>query len=544
MAGRGGGGVHGRYRRTAATSYVDETLFGESGAPRPAVEASQHGKAARAGATLSRGDLLALSGATAVGAGAEGRGRGATALVVSSGELARMRGPGARAGSSEEAKEEVEERAKRAADRKARILAFERVRESKVPLSALQQEEEEAKERARILYAHQQDEALDDVKRLNSMVAYAKMAQIRDRQLAEKRARAEAAAEEERVRDLEVELARLEKVKVTHEREEAQRRGQREARKGIEEQLDERARAREEARAQRVREAAEAQAAAEQARAEELAKRHKDAEAAAELRRETVEANAAAAEARRRKRQEELDEDARLDAVRADMDRELVRREVAREVERARREEMEFRLRGAVQKFQDDREAIDQLRAQRAFEAGQRAERERELERARKRAEAEDELRAARAQQEELRRLRQAMELEREKDEFDANQAARTQWMRAEHDAKEAVRARDVAHRDALFHDVEVRAAARKAAADATRGEGKDDIQLRDAAVAKLKHIRDEKIRQLVDAGVDPKYTADLRRYNPMQVILKDYKLGRAPRDKHAASPAAADKKK
>jgi Trichohyalin-plectin-homology domain len=539
MAARGGG-LRGRYRRTAASSYVDETLFGESGAPRPALEASKHGAAARGGGTLSRGELLAMSGATAVGAGGRGggeRGRGGAALVVSHGEMARIRGLAGSGAASEERKEEGEERALRAAERKARILAFEKVRESKVPLSALAQEEEEAKERARVLYAHEQDEAMDDVKRLNSMVAYAKMAQIRDRQLAEKAALRAAERESERVQDLAVELARLERVKETQEREAAQRAGQRDARRGIEAQLSERAAAREQARAARVREAEEARQAAVRAREEELAKRAADAEKAAVLRRETAAANAEAAQARLRARAAELAEDARLDEVRAEMDRELVRREIAHEVDRARREELEFRMRGAVQKFNDDREAIDQLRAQRACEAGQRAERERELDRARKRAQAEADLKVSRAEQEELRRLRQAMELEREKAEFDANQRARADWMQTERDAAAARRAADVAHRDALFDEVGRRETRRRADFLATKGEGKDDIAQRDRDVAKLKHIRDEKIRQLVEAGVHPKYTADLHRYNPMDAILKDYKLGRAQRDK---SPAAA----
>ncbi len=61
---------------------------------------------------------------------------------------------------------------------------------------------------------HLRGEARDDVKTLNSLVEYAKTVTIRNLQIAEKKEREAKAREEERVRDLEVEIQRLEQIKV------------------------------------------------------------------------------------------------------------------------------------------------------------------------------------------------------------------------------------------------------------------------------------------------------------------------------------------
>lgn len=58
------------------------------------------------------------------------------------------------------------------------------------------------------------DEARDDVKTMNSYAEYAKTVTIRDKQLAEKREREAREAEQEKIRCAEMEIARLEQVKV------------------------------------------------------------------------------------------------------------------------------------------------------------------------------------------------------------------------------------------------------------------------------------------------------------------------------------------
>jgi hypothetical protein len=107
--------------------------------------------------------------------------------------------------------------------RKAKIRALEQQRLAQVPKTVLEMEEEA--ERARLVrYAERQrDEELDDVKAMNSMQDYAVTVTIRNRQLQEKKDRAAAEKQAERVLDIETEVARLEQVARVHEREAALR---------------------------------------------------------------------------------------------------------------------------------------------------------------------------------------------------------------------------------------------------------------------------------------------------------------------------------
>jgi len=123
-----------------------------------------------------------------------------------------------------EAREKEAERDRKWADqaaRKERMKQLEARRIASMPLSELEQEEAEDAERERIRNRFLDQEAMDEVKKMSSLVAYAKTASIRERQLKEKKLRAERELEEETIRDLEVEIARMEQMKLWQERESA-----------------------------------------------------------------------------------------------------------------------------------------------------------------------------------------------------------------------------------------------------------------------------------------------------------------------------------
>jgi hypothetical protein len=62
--------------------------------------------------------------------------------------------------------------------------------------------------------AYIRDETRDDVKTLNSLIKYAKTVTIRNLQLEEKKRREEEERVAERARELEMEIQRLEQIKV------------------------------------------------------------------------------------------------------------------------------------------------------------------------------------------------------------------------------------------------------------------------------------------------------------------------------------------
>jgi len=147
--------------------------------------------------------------------------------VISGHDLYRMRGETVirtKADIRREAREKEAERDRKWADqaaRKERMKQLEARRIASMPLSELEQEEAEDAERERIRNRFLDQEAMDEVKKMSSLVAYAKTASIRERQLKEKKLRAERELEEETIRDLEVEIARMEQMKLWQERESA-----------------------------------------------------------------------------------------------------------------------------------------------------------------------------------------------------------------------------------------------------------------------------------------------------------------------------------
>ena len=195
----------------------------------------------------------------------------------------------------------------------------------------------------------------------------------------------------------------------------------------------------------------------------------------------------------------------------------------------------------------------DELRARRAFEAGQRAERERALERARKEAQALEELRAARLKQleDQQRRLAEEIEVRRagrcrsaalapraftfrllalqvDKAEYARATAVQQQWVAAERAAADARWAANREHVGALLRQKDESEAAKKAAFAALQEEGVKERAAQAAQLERLRVIREQKVAELLALGVDTTYTVQLAKFDPMAAISKDYERGPA----------------
>lgn len=410
--------------------------------------------------------------------------------------------------------------------RKAKIRALEQQRLAQVPKTVLEMEEEA--ERARLVrYAERQrDEELDDVKAMNSMQDYAVTVTIRNRQLQEKKDRAAAEKQAERVLDIETEVARLEQVARVHEREAALRaeseRLAADVRRQMEERLAEKQRQLEDLKRQ-------ASAAVEEMRlaeAAEAAKAEAERLRKAEMLSEVLIANTQSIESKKAARAADLAEWRKAQEAQAAIDARKAALEDEKERARKERDAMLTRMRGDVGKVNDDRAAQDELRARRAFEAGQRAERQRALDRARKEAEALEELRKARLAQLEDRQRRLAEEIEVDKAEYSRAMAVQRQWVESERAATDALRSANRDHVAALLRQKEEAEAAKKAEFEARRVEGARDRAAQEANLERLRKIREQKVQELLQLGVEPAYTVQLQKYDPMAAITRDYTRG------------------
>jgi hypothetical protein len=180
----------------------------------------------------------------------------------------------------------------------------------------------------------------------------------------------------------------------------------------------------------------------------------------------------------------------------------------------------------------------DELRARRAFEAGQRAERQRALDRARKEAAALEELRRARLAQLEDRQRRLAEEIEVDKAEYNRAIAVQQQWVEAERQSAEAQRTANREHVAALLRQKQEMEAAKKADFEALREEGARERAAQEANLARLRAIREQKVQELLALGVEPAYTVQLQRYDPMAAISRDYARGVKAGSRDGASGA------
>lgn len=254
--------------------------------------------------------------------------------------------------------------------------------------------------------------------------------------------------------------------------------------------------------------------AAERARKQEL------------MRQEIARANEDAIANKHRRRQAEVEEDQKMIEYQKRVAEEKAAQEKAAEEARQARE-MEFaKMRAAQKKTLDNRGAIDELRARRAFEAGERAARRKAAAEARKRREDLENLARVREEQRQHKEEQMAALIAQEQEAFERIKKVQEETAQREREEDEKKRRENLKHKDELLTMIQEREKQAKKEREELLSLSTVDTAEREAYLERVRRIRERKVQELIDAGVDPKYTVQLAKHDPMKNIMKDYKLG------------------
>jgi hypothetical protein len=184
----------------------------------------------------------------------------------------------------------------------------------------------------------------------------------------------------------------------------------------------------------------------------------------------------------------------------------------------------------------DNKGAEDELRARRAFQAGQRAERERDAALAARQAAVTADLRAAAVALIAEKQQRLAEEVELDKAEFARARAVQEEWVAAEAASAAARRAADRGHTLALAAQKEETERARRAEVASAGREGAAARAALEAELARLSALRDARVAELRAAGLP--VPGSLAAYDPADAIKHDYKRGRQSTARGAGTAA------
>jgi len=426
----------------------------------------------------------------------------------------------------QESKRRKEKEMKVAFERKEEMIRAEDERKKNLPPSELDMVKMKRDETIRQRAKHLMSEQEDDVKLMNQMMQYAQTVAVRDAQRREARELKRVHELEERKLDLQMELERLQKVKMYDEREQLQKKKEREDAVVLQEQIQRRVRMRGEALSQkRVEQQKIKQRARMLEEEEENQMELKKIEAKKNLK-AVLRANEQALTIKGQRKQREIEEDLQiqkyLEAKAA--------REQALEEEKARKaaekEREVARMRAQQKKLADKNAALDALRARRAAEAKERQARQRELK----------ELNDAKSRQSELMRfnrlqalakkqvLEQAEDLDRQ--EFQRNYEFRKTELENFNKVKQTKHLRRIGNSKEIREQISIREGKRqnkksefRAAGSKVQREGMNHIE-------KLRSIKNKKIAELKKMGVPQKYVSELHHHDPLKALLTDYKRG------------------
>ncbi len=439
----------------------------------------------------------------------------------------------------EEAGRAARERAGVAEARKERMRGMEASRLAAVPLSQLQQEKKDEEERRRELARKMQDERQDDMKKMDSIYNFAITTAIRDRQLLERKRVEEESKTAERMRELKIDIEQLEAQKKADELEVAKAAKRGEYKGLMWGQLEETRARQAEARAELEREGVARAAKAKQDVINEHAAREEERVRKAASTAANVADNEAQIEAKRERKRADLalEQKAALEAIAIDKKRAAELEEA--EVVRKEKERVSAIAAGMVEKFNDDRDARDELIMRRAYEAGMRVERDKALARLRERVAAQKELDEARADMAAAKEVRMAEMIAAEKEEYMRAKAMQSEWLAKEAETDEA-RARANAE---LLRALQGQKEDARARAKAAREADISAENARRAEVAAnldhLRALRNAKVEQLRALGVNEKIVVELQRYDP---LVQQSRKEMVPSTKNKGGAAAAKK--
>lgn len=420
----------------------------------------------------------------------------------------------------------LEEKMREAKLRRERMEEKEAQRKAALPKSKLQlrriKESKKIKAKADQLIQERED----DVKTMNQMVQYTRAVAIRDAQVREKKLVERKKILEEKREGIKMEIARIRKVKKYIDRDNRVRAKARKDREHIERQIESRAKEVQRANAAKLREQQRMKdrMAAMDAMEEQ---RHEEKRAQAKvLLDDILEDNRRQIAHRKKLREMDIAEDLRIHKYQLDLQEKQKRLEEEKEAKAKERTLKIARMRAAQKKAQDNKAALDGLRAKRAAEENERRARERDLKEAQDKARAVEELQRFRLMQQKAREQSVAKAEELNRNEFYANaESRRKDLAKVKKEQKEDEKKRN-AHKLSLISDIRQREAKKKAAQQAFVKLGVAAEKEKEEYLAHLNAIKAKKIQQLRDTGVPEQYLSELDGFDPRKVLLADYKKG------------------
>jgi hypothetical protein len=421
----------------------------------------------------------------------------------------------------ERTRREKEERERTAKARNARMKELEIKAESKKVKSDLEVADLAKAEAIRKLAEDKIDKDNDMVRMLDSLASRAIAFTVRDEQLRDKEHREKAEAAYQRRMDMEMELDRVKELKRRTDEDKKRAQKREEDRKVINEQMEWRHRQHLLALEAKERENMMVKANTERYLAEDREKARLRAIAVEKSKEEVRLANEAAIRKKREDRENEKKEVQDILLYQKMQDAKMRQRELD-EIEIAnQKKETQKKLLAQQERAQDNRGKMDEIRARRAMEEHERRARQKERAEALKKKREEDELVQARAKQAQEKRER----LEREKKELErehyqmllhVNKVAEREQGERNTDSKSKEY-----HRVALRNQIAEREAARKGVKDDDADIGLRRRQEYIREEAKLKVIRDKMLKDMEEAGVNPKYLGEMKNIDIAKAIRR-----------------------
>lgn len=406
--------------------------------------------------------------------------------------------------------QQKQERNKKAQLRKQKMLELERKAKSAKPrLSALEQQKLRERQAvldeadAKILKNH------DKVKKMDSLVLYAKCAAIRDRQLVEKEALKAAAIAANQEMDELMEIDRLNAIEKMAARDKARVQSTRASAEIIVKQLHQNEKMRLIQKEQKILEGVEMVAKIQRQQKEEERKQAKRAQEGAQLLEEIKRSNQQISAMRAQEKERQRLEDEKIAKYLRDKDQ----REAAYEQELADIEAQKERKKEQISAKQgqamEQAVALENIRIRRSQEKAEREWRAKQQVKALKKEETKRVLFEARERQrleKELRLAQQAtierMEFEKNVNAFHAQQHEIERQQQEQHTKKQQ-------YRDMLQHQM----------CETEKLRGAERMQTQDKKLemqreaAQLAQIKKQKLAEMAKYGVPAKYMADLVRF-------------------------------
>ena len=525
--------------------FVDESLFGDTAAQAAFKTKSYGALEKKGGADVRMGATAAAAATVAVArdtmrgpgggssssgtrntaaaktaaAGVRKGGKGAippapviltAADVIAMGRMALLRDPVAERAAKVAAENARYEREAVAEERKSKIRGMEAARLAALPLSQLAMEAEAEKAARRVLAAAQCEDATDDMKRMNSMLNQAITVAIRDRQVAEKREAKVAEGAAERLRELAAEVENLE--------------AQQKADVALGLKKERLAVVRDELGAQLVEALARKKAVRAAIALEEIGRRAGNTgemalEAAEKAKKEVKRLaqladfkadNEAQIVLRKARKEAEAAQDAKADAEALAVLATKIAHAALVEKAAAEKERTLHLAATNVAKILDNSSARDEARQRREEELGARRERAKAVAKAAKEAATAVELRDAHYSMAAEKQTRAASMIEDERAEFERAAVVQREWLAAERRAVEARGEKNAQLLLDLRGQMEEKEERAKAARAGGAAEEAQRVAKINAEMAKRVMMRDKKVGELRDLGVDPRWANQL----------------------------------